>query len=212
MKVYRLSKKSPSKVCLLTIFILCGIIFCSCSEKPKYGLVSNDGYYLYSYFIRDSQLFVKNMKEFEKQFETKAYKELKQSVDEAEYYMQAEVIYLPIVQKIVSGKKYVFVFETKKKYSDCLMIKRLAFECDQLKDIITFPADGRGYFMKYCSDFPPILNSITSGYLKIKQKDLLRGTLVGDLELNLEDKTKISGSFIIYDKNKFLFFCIPANL
>ena len=170
MRIYESFQGSAAKVCLLVIFLFSGIILYGCNPKSKYGLVSDHGYFFYSYFVSHSELFVKNMREFEKQFGTKEYEELQKAVNEAKDYMQSEVIYLPVVQRIIPGNKHVFVFETKKEDSDHI-IKRLAFECDQVKDLLAFPTDCKGYFMEYGSDFPPILKGVTSGQLKIKQKD-----------------------------------------
>ena len=192
---------------LITFFILISI-FC-CAKNSKYGLVSSDGDYGYSYFVTDSELYVKNIRDFEKQFETDEYMSLKKQVEKSEEYLQAEVVFLPIVQRIIHGDKYVFVFESIKEHSDYIAMKRLAFECDQLKDL-EFPSNCRGYFMEDGGDWPPDFYDIIKGQITVIHNSAITGILVGDIEIVLDNQKKISGKFRIYDKNKFLFLNSPA--
>lgn len=106
-------------------------------RKQKYGLNSSDDHFLYSYFLTNSALFVKTRADFDRQFDTKEYKELQNQVENiyesSGRYIQAEPIYLPIIQKIIQGDKFAFIFETKEETMDGTLVKRIAFECKELK-------------------------------------------------------------------------------
>lgn len=191
------------------------------SQKQPYGLKSSDEYFLYSYFLTNSALLVKTRTEFDKQFDTKEYKELVKSVDKISEnsgrYIQAEPIFLPIVQKIIKGDKSVFVFEAKEETRDGIIVKRIAFECDELKEDLKFPNECMGYYIRDGWDWPPDIFQIVGGEVKLKHKYLITGYLAGDLDLIILDdvyqkkEINITGSFIVYDKNKSLFFSKPAH-
>jgi len=183
------------------------------SEKNmNYGLKTSDELFLYCYYMDNSELVVKNRNDFDKQFETTEYKELQRSINESNQYIQPEVIHLPVIQLVKPGHKYVFVFESKEILSDYIIVKRIAFECEELKDELAFPSDVKGYFMKDGADWPPDIHVIEKGKIRISNKSSIEGCLVGNLDLLLENEEKISGRFIIYNKNKSLFFCLPARI
>lgn len=206
---------------LLSLLILTASCDKLTSQKQPYGLKSSDEYFLHSYFLTNSELLIKTRADFDKQFDTKEYKELVNRVDEISEktgrYIQAEPIFLPIVQKIIKGDKSVFVFETKEETRDGVLVKRIAFECDELKEDLRFPNECMGYYLRDGWEWPPDIFQIIGGQVKLKHKWLVTGYLAGDLDLIIMDdvyqkkEINITGTFIVYDKNKSLFFSKPAH-
>jgi hypothetical protein len=206
---------------LLLIIFMSVIFLAGCEEKTPYGLKSSEDHFLHSYFIANSKLFVKSRQDFDKQFESKEYKDLVKEVDkiyeDSGRYLQSEPIYLPIIQKISDGNKYVFVFETKEDTWEGILVKRLAFECDDLGEKLVFPSDCIGYYMIDAWEWPPAIYNINKGEIILKHKSLITGYLAGKLDLIFFDdffsnkETHIAGSFVIYNKNKRLFLSVPAR-
>jgi hypothetical protein len=222
MPLFNEIRSNVGLISLLSIILLLNI---SCDmqtpRKQNYGLNSSDDHFLYSYFLTNSELFVKTRSDFDKQFDTKEYKELQNQVEtiyeSSGRYIQAEPIYLPVVQKIIQGNKFVFIFETKEETMDGTLVKRIAFECKELKASIKFPDECVGYYMRDGWEWPPDIFQIVSGEVKLKDKSLVTGYLAGNLSLFFMDdvyqnkQINISGGFIIYDRNKSLFFSKPAH-
>lgn len=208
---------------LLTIVLIFYIaIILSCSRKKQYGLQSSEGDFIYSYYLTDSELFIKNREDFNRQFETAEFKKLEKAAKDIEekkgLYMQPEILFLPVVQKVVSGNKYVFIFETEKKEMDGVLVKRIACECDELKDRIEFPTECVGYYMVDDWEWPPKIFKIVKGEINFKYISLVTGHLAGNINIVIDDdifseKEKIiSGDFNVADKNKTLFFSMPARI
>lgn len=197
-------------LCFITIFLL-STCASGCRDKVEYGLSSSDGHYLFSYYVPDSELVVKNMKDFDEQLESKEFNDLKQIVDKSDKYYQAEVLFEPIVQRVIPGNKYVFVFETTKDYGDYMALKRLAFQCDKLDNRLVVPSDCRGYYLETGGDFPPDFHELKSGQIILTKKSEITGTLTGHIEAEFEKRKRIAGNFRIYDRRRELFLTAPAN-
>lgn len=211
-------------ISFIILFILSsGIIWKWYTYKPQYGFNSSDGHYLYSYFVTEAELAVKNKTDFEQQFKSQAYQELvaalQKIADDSDLYLQSESFFLPIIQKIYSSTKTVFVFETTTRSFDGSKTKRLAFECEQLKETLSFPEDCYGYYMIDAWEWPPNIMDISEGSVKFDPIPFSRlpvGCLSGVLDISLNDqmfdqKRQLSGKFCVLDKQRHLFFSLPVG-
>jgi len=74
-----------SNACLISLLLFIVLLTMSCDmqspRKQNYGLNSSDDHFLYSYFLTNSELFVKTRADFDKQFDPKEYKELRNKVE-----------------------------------------------------------------------------------------------------------------------------------
>ncbi len=171
----------------------------------------------------NAELMVKNRADFDKQFKTQAYQEfvaaLQKIEDDTDLYLQPESFLLPIIQKIIPGTKYVFIFETYSRSFDGSTTKRVAFECEQLKETLSFPENCHGYYMIAAWEWPPLIAEINEGEIEFDTTSLSRlpvGYLSGFVEISiyddfLEQEHHLSGKFCVLDKQKHLFFSLPAG-
>lgn len=197
---------------ILFLSIVLAIYYsCERNSKNKYGLITTDDYYIYSYFTAGEELLVKNERDLQDQFMSNEYKRLEEQADKSKSYIQPDMIYMQVVQRTLIGGKYVFIFEKANKLRDVLVIKRLAFECDKLESCLEFPNNCKGYYMEFGTNVPPDLNDIRNGSLTLTRIDLVSGLLTGCIDITVGNDKNISGEFAIYDKNKRLFFGLPAS-
>jgi len=204
--------------CLL--LLLNPFIFQGCKDESNYGLKTDKEHFKYSYFVGNSTLLIKNYNDFNRAFDSQEYKNFVKSVEriyeEKGQYIQPEPFFLPIVQKILPGNKYVFVFETTVKETDGLLTKRVAFECDNLKEHLKFPTSCQGYYMIDGWEWPPAIFQIIRGEIKIQSKSLITGYISGDLDIIIMDdvfknkEINIKGKFNVFDRNKHMFLTKPV--
>lgn len=207
---------------VLSALVFLAFLSIKCSNKVLYGLHSNEGHFVYSYFLNNADLLIKNRVEFNKKFETIEYKKFKEEInhygDKSGQYIQPEPLFLPIIQRINVGSGSVFIFEAEEKESEGRIFKRIACQCSNLKDIMKIPADCVGYYMIDDWEWPPKIFEIVEGEISIEHKSLIAGTFEGHIELIIDDdifakqKRVISGNFNVLDKNKLLFLNIPARI
>ncbi len=97
------------------------------------------------------------------------------------------------------------------------MVKRLAIECNELKDELDFPDDFKGYFMVDDWEWPPKIFDIIGGSIIITHSSKLTGRLSGEMEIVVYDdvftkkEKQITGSFNIVERDKALFLNLPAR-
>ena len=194
---------------LCDIFVLVLFILTACQKDTKYGLITKDERYNGGYYLTNAELLIKDMKDFEKQLETEGFKKLQRKADKAEKYMQAEVIFEPIIQRVNIGEKNVFVFE-KAELGD-VWFKRLAFECKNFSDLMEFPDNCTGCLIEVGGDWPPNFHQIIKGSIHLKQQSLTSGILSGDMNLFFSKGKELHGDFHVFDKNKHFFLEKPIE-
>ena len=215
-----------NKIFILIFFLatcLLPILFFpfGCKKAENYGLETKDDSFRYCYFLDNSELLIKNENDFNAQFNAKKYQEFVEQVDETMekegLYLQPEPLFLPIVQKIVSGNKYVFVFEDTSTTRDGRITKRIALECSDITEKMTIPKDCQGYYLQDAWEWPPAIFDIIKGEIRTEKAPGVIGYISGHLELEYEDhmfsegmKKTIQGNFEIYNKNRHLFISKPV--
>lgn len=198
--------------------IVCAHIFLGCSNKSGYGLISSEGHYLYSYYVTNGELKIKSSKDFDAQFETEEFKHFSKIVQNSDSYVQPEVIYMPIIQQIIPGDKDILIFERAENRYDGKIVVRLALECDKLKGTLNFPDGIKGYYMIDDWEWPPKIFNITEGKIVINFISDITGQISGEIDVTVYDDVftkankKITGRFIVVDKNKSLFLSKPARI
>jgi hypothetical protein len=197
---------------LLLSFI--NIVTTGCRGRTyDYGLVSGKRVFSNSFYLTRSKLIINNEKAFEDAFKSNEFVLIKKAVDSYPNYLQAENIFLPIIQKIDNGDNFVFLFERTFESDGFINFEQIAFECKNLdNDVLSFPSNCSGYLLTDGSNWPPTINDIKDGIIKINNKEILAGYISGQIKITFQNDKVMQGEFSVFDKNKRLFLNTPARL
>lgn len=202
------------------------------AQNPDYGLVSGEKHYPFSYYVDSSQLLVKSGYDYADQFETEDARAFCERIASFGGYSQPCLQYMPIMQRILEGDKFVLVFEgadilcTNDAVDTLVIVQRLAMELDTIKDTLVYPADFRGcYFRASLHEWLPIMYGLDSGVIIIEDYSEKFGRLSGHLSVRAIGDTsgvspteavvyeykRITGDFIVRDKDRQIMLNIPAR-